>query len=93
MTAGQVWTACRAGECDPGQFGHGATNGLWFAGVNVVRDHYAINNRETSDWDAWRAAPKPARVISDRDRALLDNLAGCPEQPVADLNPDWSTER
>ena len=91
MTAGQVWTACRAGECDPSRFGHGATNGWWFVKVNVVRDHYAINNRETSDWDAWRAAPKPARVISDGDWALMDNLAGCPEQPVADLNPDWST--
>lgn len=89
MTAGQAWTACRAGECDPDRFGHGATKGWWFAGVNVVRDHFAINNREISEWDTWRAAPKSRRVISDW--ALLDDLAGRPEQPVADLNPGWST--
>jgi hypothetical protein len=91
MMAGQAWMACRAGECDPDRFGHGATRGLWFAKVNVVRDHYAINNREISDWDAWRAAPNSKRVISDSDSVLLDNLAGCPEQPIADLAPDWST--
>ena len=91
MTAGQVWTACRSGECDPDRFGHGATKGPWFIGVNVVRDHYVINNRETSEWDSWRAAPKSKRVISDSDRALLDNLASHPEQPAADLSPDWAT--
>jgi Transglutaminase-like superfamily len=91
MTAGQAWTACRAGKCDPDRFGHGQTKGLWFIGVNVVRDHYAVNNRETSAWDAWRAAPRSRRVVSDQDRALLDNLAFAPEQPVVDFNPDWAT--
>ena len=91
MAAGEVWMACRSGECEPDRFGHGAIKGLWFVKVNVVRDHYAINNRETSDWDAWRSAPKSKRVVSDSDWALLDNLAKCPEQAVADLYPDWST--
>jgi hypothetical protein len=91
MTAGQVWIACRAGECDPDRFGHGPTKGLWFTGVNVVRDHFAINNREISEWDSWRAAPKSKRTISDSNWALLDDLAARPEQAVADLNPDWST--
>src|SRR6266702_3285590 len=48
LTAGQAWAVCRAGQRDPDQFGHGATKGLWFVKVNVMRDHYAINNRETS---------------------------------------------
>jgi hypothetical protein len=91
MTAADAWAACRAGKCDPDRFGHGATKGLWFMKVNLVRDHYAINNRETSAWDAWRAAPKTKRVVSDRDWALLDNIASCPEQPLAAVNPDWST--
>jgi Transglutaminase-like superfamily len=91
VTAAQAWTACRAGEGEPNRFGHGETKGLWFVKVNVMRDHYAINNRETSAWDAWRAAPKSKRVVSDRDWALLDNIANCPEQPLADVNPDWST--
>ena len=90
MTAGQAWAACRAGTCDPDRFGHGKTTGLWFVKVNVVRDHYAINNRETSAWDGWRAA-LPGQVVSEQDWALLDNIAACPEQPIAEISPDWAT--
>jgi hypothetical protein len=91
MTAQQAWTACRAGKRDPDRFGHGETKGLWFVKVNVVRDHYAVNNRETSAWDAWRAAPKSKRGVSDQDRTLLDSIAACPEQPIVDVSPDWLT--
>jgi hypothetical protein len=88
MTAGQAWTACRAGVCDPDRFGHGKVKGLWFVGVNVVRDHYALNNSETSAWDAWRTAPQSKRAVSDQDRALLDRIAVGPEQPIVDVGPD-----
>lgn len=91
MTAGQAWTACRAGKCDPDRIGHGALRGLWFVKVNVVRDHYAINNREISAWDSWRGAPASRRVVSDADIALLDSLAIRPEQPVVEVAPDWPT--
>ena len=91
MTAGQAWAACRDGSCDPDRFGHGQTTGLWFVKVNVVRDHFAINNRETSVWDGWRGAPSSKRVVSDFDLALLDNLAACPQQqPIAAVDPDWA---
>ena len=89
MTAAQAWMACRAGDCDPDRFGHGKTTGLWFVKVNVVRDHYAINNRETSAWDGWRAAPDSRRVVFEHDRKWLDDIAACPEQPIADVGPDW----
>jgi hypothetical protein len=91
MTAGQAWTACRSGACDPERFGHGEVKGLWFARVNVVRDHYAINNREISAWDNWRAAPKSKRVTSDQDWPWLDSLAARPEQSIVDVGPDWPT--
>jgi hypothetical protein len=39
------------GRLDPESFGHGATVGLWFMHENVVRDHFAPNDRETSGWD------------------------------------------
>ena len=68
MTTGQAWTACRTGKCDPDRFGHGVTKGLWFVKVNVVRDHYALNNRETSPWDSWRSASISGRQVSDQDR-------------------------
>ena len=58
MTAGQVWMDCPAGKSDPDRFGHGETTGLWFVKVNVSCDHYVLNNRETSTWGAWRAAPE-----------------------------------
>jgi hypothetical protein len=88
LTAGQTWTACRAGQCDPDQFGHGETKGLWFVKVNVVRDHYAINNRETSGWDRWRDVPKARRMVSEGDCAVLDVIAARPEQPIVDVAPD-----
>jgi len=89
LTAGQAWSACRAGERDPEQFGHAETKGLWFIKVNVMRDHYAINNRETSDWDRWRDAPSSMRVVSEADCAVLDAIAARPEQPIVDMAPDW----
>jgi Transglutaminase-like superfamily len=89
MTAGQAWTGCRAGKLDPDRFGHGAVKGLWFVKVNVLRDHYAVNNRETSVWDSWRAAPKSKQIVGEQDRALLDKLAARLEQPMVDVEPDW----
>lgn len=90
LTAGQAWAACRAGERDSEQFGHGATKGLWFMKVNVVRDHCAVNDRESSDWDRWRDAPKSKRVVSAEDCRILDAMAARPAQPLVDVAPDWS---
>jgi hypothetical protein len=91
MTGGQAWMACRSRDCDPDSFGHGEVKGLWFAKVNVMRDHYAVNSRETSAWDAWRTAPASKRAVSDRDCAWLDSIAVRPEQPITDVGPDWPT--
>jgi hypothetical protein len=88
LTAGQAWIACRAGEHNPDAFGHGPTKGLWFVKVNVVRDHYAVSNRETSGWDRWRDVPTSKRVVSDADCAVLDAIAARPEQPIVDMAPD-----
>jgi transglutaminase-like putative cysteine protease len=88
LTAGQAWIACRAGQRDPDAFGHGETKGLWFVKVNVVRDHYAVNNRETSGWDRWRDVPKARRMVSEGDCAVLDAIAARPEQPIVDVAPD-----
>jgi len=90
VTAGQAWAACRSGECDPAKFGHGEVMGLWFVKVNVVRDHYSINNRETSAWDSWRAAPGPKRMVFDQDLAWLDEVAARPERQLVEISPDWT---
>jgi hypothetical protein len=90
MIAGQAWAACRSGECDAARFGHGDVKGAWFVKVNVVRDHYSINNRETSAWDSWRAASGSQRFVTDQDLPWLDDIAARPEQPVIDINPDWT---
>jgi hypothetical protein len=89
MTAGEAWLACRAGQCDPADFGHGDVRGAWFIGINVIRDHYVLNNHEISTWDGWRAAPLSDRLIREQERAWLDDLAARPEQPLVDITPHW----
>jgi hypothetical protein len=89
LTAGEAWLDCRAGRSDPRRFGHGEATGFWFLEVNVVRDHYALNDRETSAWDEWRTAPPASRLVKDRDIAVLDCLAARPEIALTEVRPDW----
>jgi Transglutaminase-like superfamily len=89
MTAGEAWSACRDGKLDPNHFGHGEVTGTWFMKVNVLRDHYVLNGRETSAWDGWRAASSSNRVIGEHEVALLDDLAARPEQQLVEAAPDW----
>lgn len=88
MTAGEAWLACRV-AADPASFGHGDTTGLWFVGVNVVRDHLALNGRETSDWDRWREAPVERRMVRQDDVTWLDDLARSPFQRPGGPGPGW----
>ncbi len=89
LTAGQAWLDCRSGKADPDRFGHGEVTGAWFVKVNVIRDHYVLNGRETSIWDDWRAASPSQRVVGPDEVALLDDLAADPEQPLVEVVPDW----
>jgi len=89
VAAGNAWAACRDSAPAAERHGHGETTGLWFVSINVVRDHLAINGRETSPWDRWRGAPPAKRVVRERDRPTLDRLAAKPDQPIAPLAPDW----
>lgn len=91
LTAGEAWRRCRSGEVDPATFGHGETaSGLWFVRINVVRDHHSLNDRETSDWDAWRQATAEHRVLSEAECAEADGLAAHPEAPIEEaLAPPW----
>jgi len=89
LTAGQAWLGCRGAGLDPNHCGHGEVTGEWFIKVNVIRDHYVVNARETSAWDDWRGAPKSKRVVGEHEVALLDDLAARPDQPLIELHPDW----
>lgn len=88
-TAGEAWLKCRRAGADPASFGHGSSTGWWFLKVNVLRDHYALNGRETSPWDQWREAPQRARWIPDGETEMLDELARRPEQPMIEVPVDW----
>jgi Transglutaminase-like superfamily len=89
LTAGQAWSACRDNRADPADFGHGEVTGAWFIKVNVVRDHYVVNNCETSVWDGWRAAAFSQRVVPESETPFLDDLADRPEQLLVERVPDW----
>ena len=89
VSAGEAWLKCRRAEADPCAFGHGEVTGMWFVKVNVLRDHYVMNGRETSKWDRWREAPLLKRSISESELELLDDLAERPEQQLTEILPDW----
>jgi len=91
VTAGKAWQDCRAGRSEPARFGHGEAAGLWFIMVNVVRDHYALNGREISEWDAWREASSEMQAVREHDVALLDDLAATPERELIEVVPPWRT--
>ncbi|MBP2486362.1 transglutaminase domain-containing protein [Rhizobium leguminosarum] len=89
MSAGEAWLECRRAKADPASFGHGNVTGLWFVKINVLRDHYVLNGRETSSWDRWRDAPQPKRAVIGGELELLDALATSPDQPLVEIAPDW----
>jgi Transglutaminase-like superfamily len=89
MSAGEAWLECRQAKADPTAFGHGGVTGLWFVKINVLRDHYVLNGRETSSWDRWRDAPQPKRLVLGGEMELLDALAANPEKPLFQIAPDW----
>jgi len=91
VTAGKAWLDCRSGVSDPNRFGHGQTTGTWLLQINVIRDHYVLNNRETSVWDGWRDAPASMRIVTERDAVILDELAAFPERTLVELKPGWLT--
>jgi len=93
-TAGEAWLDCRAGRSDAADFGHRPTKGLWFLHVNVIRDHYALNERETSPWDAWRGVAAAEREVPESRLSLLDALAADPSQAlVANAPPCAAGDR
>jgi hypothetical protein len=89
LTGGEAWLRCRAGEEDPDRFGHAEVKGFWFVKVNVVRDAYAVNCRETSAWDKWREAPSDRRRVMPEELPHMDGLARRPEDPTGDIIPTW----
>jgi hypothetical protein len=89
LTAGEAWLRCRTGNDDPNRYGQGSTRGIWFMTVNVVRDAFAINNRETSAWDRWREAPPESRTVSSQELTAIDELARNPEETRGELIPPW----
>ena len=79
------------GKDDPEQFGHADITGLWCMTVMVVRDAFAVNNRETSAWDRRREASPESHTVPHGEVATLDRLARHPEAGV-DWTPPWPAD-
>ncbi len=92
-TAGEVWRKIRVGTSDPARFGHGEAKGLWFVGVNVMRDHLVLHEKLPSAWDRWREAPDACRSFDETTSDALDRLAADPEQPLAERVPPWLADQ
>ena len=75
LNGGQAWTRWRAGKVDATTFGHGDAVGPWFLRVNLMRDQLALQKREMSDWDSWRATAAADKVLSDQVLAEGDRIA------------------
>ncbi len=89
LMAGEAWRKCRSAAGDSEQFGHGATKGLWFIGVNVVRDNLSLSDQVTSNWDTWREAPEAARLMTEAVMRQIDQIAEDAEGSIVDLLPFW----
>jgi hypothetical protein len=75
LNAGQAWYMWRAGRAEATAFGHGEARGAWFLRVNLMRDQLALQKREISDWDAWRALSAEDKVLSAETLAECDRIA------------------
>jgi hypothetical protein len=75
FNAGQAWSMWRAGKADAGAFGHGNARGAWFLRVNLMRDQLALQKREISEWDAWRALSDEDKVLGAEVLAECDRIA------------------
>jgi hypothetical protein len=75
LNAGQAWSTWRAGKAEATAFGHGEARGAWFLRVNLMRDQLALQKREVSEWDAWRALPAEGKMLSAGVLAECDRIA------------------
>lgn len=89
LMADEAWRHCRAGRLDAGNFGHGASRGLWFMYVNLLRDHLALMDQFTSGWDGWRAAASNPPELGARTLEFADELASGEPSEAPMMAPWW----
>lgn len=75
LTAGHVWTLCKAGELDANLCGIFDMQGLWFVRGNVVRDLMSLNKLEALPWDVNDLMDGPEKHVTDEEFTLLDRVA------------------
>jgi len=75
--AGEVWQRCRAGECDPQDFGDSDVDrGMPPIRYALLHDFAYLNNCEVLGCDDWgELISKPEAELTSTDLALLDQIA------------------
>jgi hypothetical protein len=81
INAGEAWTAWRNGAAEARDFGHGEYAGAWFMRVDLMRDALALQKRETSGWDNWRAVSAAIRNLDEATLAACDTIAAMTRRP------------
>lgn len=90
LTGDEAWRVCRTTDLNPEAFAHGSeASGLWFVVVNMVRDHLALADQLTSEWDSWRSAAAKSRMLPYPILAAADELAAGGELTSPLLRPWW----
>ena len=83
LVAGRVWEMCRRGEArwdDFGEYPDPPLKGAWFIRNTLVRDCAFLNRIEVLLWDSWGSLMVPDPEPSERELALLDELAALTQQ-------------
>lgn len=90
LTGHEAWRACRTTDLDPETLAHGdEASGLWFVAVNLVRDHLALADQLTSEWDSWRSIGAKARTLPRPILAAADDLAAGGQLARSLQRPWW----
>jgi hypothetical protein len=75
LPGARAWQECRAGRMDPQSFGFSRWSGMGYLRHVLLRDLLALNKAEGLPWEDAGLPAGDESVITDEDRARMDEVA------------------